>query len=260
MKILFLGDIVGKRGREVVHDFLPTLKEKYKPDFTVVNGENSAHGKGITIKIYNQLLSDGADAITMGNHTFSKKEILDHLDEMGKLVCPYNHILKEGEGYRIFNINNKRLCIINLLGTVMQEEYTTSPYKAMDEILNKTKNKVDIYFVDFHAETTAEKRVFVEFYKEKISAVVCTHTHIQTADEQIIDGCGFISDVGMCGPFNSIIGRDIDECIRRMVYGEQTRFIVSEADPILNGVYLEFDDISNRCKHIERIQIRPNKN
>ena len=259
MKILFLGDIVGKRGREVVHDFLPTLKEKYKPDFTVVNGENSAHGKGITIKIYNQLLADGVDAITMGNHTFSKKEILDHLEEMDKLVCPYNHISKEGEGYRIFNINNKRLCIINLLGTVMQEEYTTSPYLAMDEILNKTKNKVDIYFVDFHGETTAEKRVFVEFYKEKISAVVCTHTHIQTADEQIIDGCGFISDVGMCGPYYSIIGRDIDECIRRMVYGEQTRFTVSEADPILNGVFIEIDDTSNRCSHIERIQIRPNE-
>ncbi len=259
MKILFLGDIVGKRGREVVHDFLPTLKNKYKPDFTIVNGENAAHGKGITIRIYNQLLVDGVDMVTMGNHTFSKKEIIAYLPEMDKLVCPYNHILKEGTGYRIVKVNNKRLCIINLLGTVMQEEYTTSPYLAMDEILVKTKGLVDLYFVDFHGETTAEKRVFVEYYKNKLAAVVCTHTHIQTADEQIINGCGFISDVGMCGPFDSVIGRDIDECIRKMVYKEQTRFTVSEADPILNGVYLEFDDNTNRCTFIERIQIRPNQ-
>lgn len=258
MKILFLGDIVGKRGREVVRDFLPTLKDKYNPDFTIVNGENSAHGKGITISIYNNLISWGVDCITMGNHTFSKKEIIDHLDETDKMICPYNHIDKLGQGYRIFNVNNKKLCLVNLLGTVMQEEYTTSPYIAMDEILNKTKNEnIDIYFVDFHAETTAEKRLFVEFYKDKVNAVVGTHTHIQTADEQIIDGVGFITDVGMCGPFNSIIGRDIEECINKTIYEEKTRFTVSEEDPILCGVFLEFDDLNNRCINIERIQIRP---
>ena len=257
MKILFLGDIVGKKGREVVRDFLPVLKDKYHPDFTIVNGENAAHGKGITIKIYNELLGYGANCITMGNHTFSKKEILDHLDEMNDLVCPYNHILREGYGYRIYNVCGIKLCVINLLGTIMQEEYTTSPYIAMDEILDLTKkDKIDLYFVDFHAETTAEKRVFVEYYKNKVSTVVCTHTHIQTADEQIINGCGFITDVGMCGPYNSIIGRDIDECIRRMVYGESTKYTISESDPVLSGVYLEYN-IDNRCSLIERIQIKP---
>lgn len=258
MKILFLGDIVGKKGREAVRDFLPVLKDKFKPDFTIVNGENSAHGKGITINIYNNLIEWGVDCITMGNHTFSKKEIIDHLNETDKMICPYNHIDKLGKGFRIFNVNNKKLCVINLLGRVMQEEYTTSPYEAMNEILDLTNNdNIDIYFVDYHAETTAEKRLFVEFYKNKVNAVVGTHTHVQTADEQIIDGVGFITDVGMCGPFNSVIGRDIEECIKKTIYDEHTRFTVSEEEAIICGVCLEFDDNTNKCISIERIQIRP---
>ena len=256
MKILFLGDIVGVRGREIVRDFLPTLKEKYHPDIVIANGENSAHGKGITIKIYNELLSYGVDAITLGNHSFSKKEIIEHLSETDRLICPYNHISKEGKGFRVFNVNGKKLCVINMLGTVMQETYTSSPYVATDEILANTKG-IDLYFVDFHGETTAEKRIYLEYYKDKIKAVVGTHTHIQTADEQIIDGAAFISDVGMCGPFNSVIGRDIDECIKRMIYGENTRFTISLNKAILCGIYMEFND-DNNCSYIERIQIRPN--
>lgn len=158
MRILFLGDIVGKRGREVVRDFLPSLKDKYQPDFIIVNGENAAHGKGLTIKIYNEFMSYGIDCITMGNHTFSKKEIIDHLDEMNKLVCPYNHISNLGKGYRIFKCKGKKICVVNLLGLVMQEEYATNPYNAMDKILKDTLSKnIDLYIVDYHAETTAEK-------------------------------------------------------------------------------------------------------
>ncbi len=258
MKILFLGDIVGKRGREVVRDFLPVLRDQYSPDFIIVNGENAAHGKGITIKIYNEFISYGINCITMGNHTFSKKEIIDHLDECDKMVCPFNHISGQGKGYRIFKVKGKKICVVNLLGTIMQEEYATSPYTAMDRILNDTKPKhIDLYIVDFHAETTAEKRVFFEYYRNRVNAVLGTHTHIQTADEQIKDGSAFISDVGMCGPFDSIIGRDIDECIRKTIFNEQTRFTVSLEEPILNGVFLEFND-DNKCINIERIQIRPN--
>lgn len=258
MRILFLGDIVGKRGREVIRDFLPSLKDKYQPDFIIVNGENAAHGKGLTIKIYNEFMSYGIDCITMGNHTFSKKEIIDHLDEMNKLVCPYNHINNLGKGYRIFKCKGKKICVVNLLGLVMQEEYATNPYNAMDKILKDTLSKnIDLYIVDYHAETTAEKRVFFEYYKNKINAVLGTHTHIQTADEQIIDGKAFITDVGMCGPFDSIIGRDTDECIRKLIFNEQTRFTVSMSNPILNGVFLEYNDDNNMCTKIERIQIRP---
>ncbi|MDO4500052.1 MAG: TIGR00282 family metallophosphoesterase [Erysipelotrichaceae bacterium] len=258
MKILFLGDIVGKKGREVIRDFLPLIKRDYNPDFTIMNAENAAHGKGLTIKIYNELLNYGADALTMGNHTFSKKEILLHLDEMDKLICPVNHIDGMGEGYRIFKVNDKKLCVINVLGRLTQEEYTTDPYEALDAIFEDTKDlNIDMYFIDLHAEATAEKRVLAEVYKDKCIAVLGTHTHIQTADEQILDGCAFMSDVGMCGPFNSVIGRDIDECIRKMVYKEKTRFTVAETDPVLCGALIEIDDETNRAINIERIQIRP---
>lgn len=256
MKILFLGDIVGKKGREAIRDFLPELNKKYSPDFVIANGENAAHGKGITKKIYDEILSYGVNAITMGNHTFSKKEILDFLPELDNLICPINHISRQGTGYRTYTINNEKLCIVNCLGTCMQEEYTTSPYKAMDDVLNETKkDNIDYYLVDLHAEATAEKRVFAEYYKNRVSAVLGTHTHVQTADEQLLNNMGFITDVGMCGPYDSIIGRDIDECIDRMVNKIETKYTISLNDPILCGIYLEFNN--HKCTKIERIQIKP---
>lgn len=259
MKIIFLGDIVGKKGREAIRDLLNNLKEQYNPDFIIANGENAAHGKGITSKIYQQLIGYGIDCITLGNHAFSKKEIIPYLNEFDKLICPINFNNHLGKGYRIFKIKNKKICVINCLGTFCQEEYALNPYPIMDELLKKTKNKkIDYYIVDFHGESTAEKRVFLEYYKDSINAVVGTHTHVQTADEQIIDGCAFISDLGMCGPFNSIIGRDIEECIKMMVNKEKTKYTVSESKPILCGLFMEFDDHNNNCIKVERIQIRPN--
>jgi len=256
MKVLFLGDIVGKKGREVIRDLLSNLKEKYHVDFVIANGENAAHGKGITKKIYDQLISYGVDCITLGNHAFSKKEIINYLPELDKLICPINHTSKLGKGYRYFKVKNKTVCVINCLGTFMQEDYTLNPYVEMDKVF-KAKRKCDYYIVDFHAEATAEKRVFFEYYHHKVSAVIGTHTHVQTADEQIIDGSGFISDVGMCGPFDSIIGRDKEECIKKMVKGEHTKYTVSENPPVLCGLYLNFDDKTNKCIEIERIQIKP---
>jgi len=259
MKILFLGDIVGKKGREVIRDFLPSLKEKHNIDFVIANGENAAHGKGITLKIYNELISYGINAITMGNHTFSKKEILDHLNEMDKLICPINHVSKMGKGYREFKVGDEKICIINCLGIIMQESYTTSPYNTTDNVIKKTsKDGINYYIVDLHAETTAEKRIYVEYYKDIFHAVLGTHTHVQTADEQIIgDKTGFITDVGMCGAYESVLGRDIDECIDKSVKGIETKYTISENSPLLCGVIIEFKN--NKCISIERIQIRPNK-
>ncbi|MBR3227028.1 MAG: YmdB family metallophosphoesterase, partial [Erysipelotrichaceae bacterium] len=178
--------------------------------------------------------------------------------ETDRLICPVNHISGLGEGYRVFNVKDTKICVVNILGTLMQEEYTTDPYEAMDKVLKKTKKEgIDLYIVDFHAEATAEKRVFIEYYRDRVNAVIGTHTHIQTADEQIIDGAAFITDVGMCGPFESIIGRDIEECIDRMVRKQETRYTVSLSEPILCGLYMEFEDEGNRCINIERIQIRP---
>lgn len=256
MKVLFLGDIVGKKGREVIRDLLPVLKDKYQPDFVIANGENSAHGKGITYRIYKELLGYGVNTITLGNHSFSKKEILEYLDDADKLICPINHVTNQGKGYRIFNVSGETICVINCLGLYDQEDYATSPYLAMEKALNDISNlKVDYILVDLHAEATAEKRVFVEYFKNRVSAVIGTHTHVQTADEQIINGVGFITDVGMCGPYNSIIGRDVQECINRMVKNMQTKYTVSLEKPLLCGVFLEFKN--KKCSYIERIQIKP---
>lgn len=256
MRILFLGDCVGKKGREVIRDLLSSLKKEYSIDFTIVNGENSAHGKGITKKIYNEFLSLGVDAITMGNHTYSKKEIYESIDSMDKLIVPENINDKVGKGYRIFDVNNKKLCVANILGIALMGDYMSDPFVSFGDILNKTD--ADIYFVDFHGEATAEKRIFAEYFGKFVQVVVGTHTHIQTADEDILHGdTAFISDVGMCGPYDSIIGRDIDESINRMVNKEMTRYTMAESEAILCGVVIEIDDNTNKPISIERIQIRP---
>jgi len=256
MKILFLGDIVGKKGREVIRDLLTSLKDKYKPDLVIANGENVAHGKGITIKTYNELLAYGIDYLTMGNHTYSKKELLDHIDEMDKLIVPLNHKEQKGKGYRIALVNNKKICITNLLGEAFMGDYMTSPFDAYQKLHDEVK--ADIYFVDFHAEATAEKRIFTEYFINEVDVVVGTHTHVQTADEDILyDNVAFISDVGMCGPYYSIIGRDIDESINSIDNKEKTRYTISESDPILNAVIIEINDTTNKPVNISRIQIRP---
>ena len=258
MNLLFLGDCVGKRGREVIRDLLPSIKHKYNIDFTIANGENAAHGKGITLKIYNELLSYGIDAITMGNHTYSKKELINDISSMNKLIVPNNINEKIGQGYRIFDVCGKKLCVSNILGAVMMGDYMSDPYLSFQEILDHTK--ADIYFVDFHGEATAEKRIFAEYFGDSLQAVVGTHTHIQTADEAILNhNTAFISDVGMCGPYFSIIGRSIDESIKRTVLKETTHYTVSESDPILCGVYIEFSNDTNKPVKIERIQIRPDE-
>lgn len=258
MRILFLGDIVGKKGREVIRDSLAMLKDKYKPDFVIANAENSAHGKGITSRIYNELISYGVNAITMGNHTYSKKEIKETILKHDNLIVPFNIKDKIGNGYKIYDVNGIKLCVINLLGEALMGDYMTSLFESYKMIIKEVK--ADAYFIDLHAESTAEKRLFVEYFKDNLTAVVGTHTHIQTADECILyNKVAFISDVGMCGPYNSIIGREINESIKKNVYHENTRYEISENDPILCGVVIDIDD-KYKSTNIERIQIRPKEN
>lgn len=254
MNILFIGDIVGKTGRNSVCDLLNNIKKQYDIDFTVANAENSAHGKGITESIYNQLIDAGVDAITMGNHTYSKKEIYNFIDRADKMIVPYNFKERKGEGYRIFNVKNKEICIINLLGKDLMGDYMYEPYLAMKEIVAE-KCKTDITLLDFHAESTAEKRIFFELFKNDIDIFVGTHTHIQSADESIIDGTAFITDVGMCGSYNSIIGRDINESINMYVNKVKTHYTVAEGEPIFSACVINIDD-NNIVKDIKRILIK----
>ncbi|MDO4940232.1 MAG: TIGR00282 family metallophosphoesterase [Erysipelotrichaceae bacterium] len=259
MRILFIGDIVGKSGRDIVSSLLYSLKVEYNIDLVIANGENSAHGKGITYKIYNQLINDGVDYITMGNHTFSKKEIFDHIDEMDALIVPFNHEKRTcGKYYRFIDYNNIRFCLTNILGNALMGESNISMFDSMDQIIKETSNNnVDFYFVDLHAETTAEKRIFAEYYKDVAKVVVGTHTHVQTADERMINDVAFISDVGMCGTYDSVIGRDISESVNAMLTSQKSQYTIAEGDAIFCAVIIEIDDILKKPISIERLQFRP---
>ena len=255
MKILFLGDIVSKVGRDIIFTYLDKIKEEEGIDFTVVNGENSAHGKGITHKIYERFKSWGIDAITLGNHAFSKKEIIDHLDECPDLIVPYNYPSGRENRQRVYEINGLRLCIANILGSAFMMENTMSAFEAMEEILYKYD--ADLYLVDLHAEATAEKILFGHHFSKRLIATLGTHTHVQTADERLIDGMAYISDVGMNGVYDSIIGRDIEEMERAMIKGEKTRFTLGEGPGILCAVVVTVDEQTKRATAIKRLQIRP---
>ncbi|MCF0114105.1 MAG: TIGR00282 family metallophosphoesterase [Erysipelotrichaceae bacterium] len=256
MKILFFGDVVGASGRRGLEQYVPVLKNKYEPDLIICNGENSAHGKGITKKIYRQFKQLGIDVITLGNHAFSKRDILDYMDEMEDLVRPKNLIpLEAGKSCLIKEVNQKRVAVISIMGESFMDNVTSSPVDALQEILEEID--AEIIFVDMHAEATAEKRMVFEYFHKSITALIGTHTHIQTADEMVKEGAAFMSDVGMCGAYDSILGRDIDEVINRSVYHEATRFVPSLTPAMICACLIEIDDESNRAIRIERIQIRP---
>ena len=259
MRILFIGDIVGKSGRDIVSSLLYSIKIEKDIDLVIANGENSAHGKGITFKIYKELLNDGIDYITMGNHTYSKSEINDHIDEMNRLVVPFNHNKRNSDNYFI-NISFKglKICITNILGNALIGESNLDPYTSFENVLEKNKdNNVDFYLVDLHAETTAEKRLFAEYFKDYAKIVIGSHTHVQTADERMIDDCAFITDVGMCGAYNSVIGRDINESIDANIKHEKTHYTIAEGESIFCAVMIEIDEKNKVPISIERIQIRP---
>lgn len=259
MKVLFIGDIVGKSGRDIVSSLLYSLKKEYGIDLVIANGENAAHGKGITYKIYKQFIAEGIDYVTMGNHTFSKAEINDHMEEMDRLVIPYNHVKRNSDNYyKLIEYKGLRFILTNLLGSVLIGESNMEAPEAFIEVLNKTSHlHPDFYFVDLHAETTAEKRVFVEYFRDYAKVVIGTHTHVQTADEGLLNSCAFISDVGMCGAYDSIIGRDVDETIRSHIKKEPTRYTIAEGPGIFCGVVIDIDEKNKKPVSIERIQIRP---
>lgn len=257
MRILFIGDIVGSPGRSVVERYLRSLQEQYQIDFTVANGENAAHGKGITTRIYHQLLQMGIDCITMGNHTFSKDDIYRFIEEADCLVRPGNmEPLDVGVCTRVFEVKGKQIAVSNLCGEVFMNNVVDSPFALMEDILEDYED-ADIHLVDLHAEATSEKIAFTYNFAGRVSAVVGTHTHVQTADERIVHGTAAISDLGMCGPYTSVIGRDVEEILTRFTTDEKTRFTVAGGEGIFCGVVVTIDETTNLATHIERIQIRP---
>ena len=249
---------MGSSGRDIVKEQLPKLKETHAIDFVVANGENAAHGKGITRKIYHQLLGYGIDVLTMGNHTFSKNDIYSFIDEADCMVRPANmEPCDYGESTIVRKVKDKRVAITNLCGEVWMNDIVDSPFFCMEDVLNEID--ADIYLVDLHAEATSEKIAFAYAFAGRAAVVVGTHTHVQTADERIIDGTAAITDLGMCGAYTSVLGRDVDEIITRFTTEEKTKFKIAEGPAIFCGAVVHIDEQSNLADHIKRIQIRPDE-
>lgn len=253
IRILYLGDIVGSSGRRVIKQQLAMIKSQYDIDLTIANAENAAHGKGITKKIYYQLCDIGIDLFTMGNHTYAKKDIYQILETIDNMAVPQNIEEVAGVGTIYTTIKNKKIAITNVMGEIFMYGTTKSPFMYMKELLSQVT--ADIHIVDIHAEATSEKIAFGYAFKDYLTAVVGTHTHVQTADEKVIDGCGYISDLGMCGTYHSVLGRDIEEILSRFFQKEKQPYKIAEGQAILQGVILTIDEDTNRCSSIERIQI-----
>lgn len=252
MKILFIGDIFGEIGREMIEDYLHRLVKDNQIDFVIANVENTSHGKGLLKRHYDELSFQGIQAMTMGNHTFDKKELYDYIDEADRLIVPINQPkVLPGIKSRVFNVLNKEVRVTNVLGAAFMDSRNSNPFEIIDDYLDL---KQDIHIIDFHGETTSEKIAFAHYVKEKISgAVLGTHTHVQTADEKIIDGkVAFISDVGMTGPYMSAIGCNLDAIVSRL-RGFNAPFSVAKSSGQLSGVILTFED--DKPINIERVLI-----
>lgn len=257
MKILFIGDVVGSPGRKTLQQYLPPLKEEYRPTITVVNGENAAGGKGITEKIYRDFLSWGIQAITLGNHAWNQREIFSFIDEAKYLVRPANFPENNpGKGMTFLNINGEKVALINLQGRTFMQPID-DPFAKVDELITRAKKETNIIFIDFHAEATSEKQALAWYVDGRVSAVVGTHTHVQTADDRILPGgTGYLTDVGMTGPYDSIIGVEKEAVLTRFTSNLPARFEVDKSGRTqLNGVFIQMDSQTGKTTKIERIAI-----
>lgn len=254
MKILAVGDIVGSAGINELKLKLKEIKEKENIDFVIVNGENSAEGMGITEKNFNDIISQEVDVITMGNHTWGKKDIFKFIDNP-KIIRPANYPEGVvGKGYNIYKCKDKKIAVINLIGRVDINILTENPFLISKKIIEKIQNQVDIIIVDFHAEATAEKIALGYYLDGKVTAVFGTHTHVQTADEKILpNGTAYITDIGMTGPEHSVIGMDIKASIKRFETTLPERYKIAEGECIFNGVIFEIDDKTLKAIKIKRI-------
>ena len=256
MKVLAVGEIVGLTGVKKVKSELKNIIAKENIDFVIINGENSADGMGITEKIFKDLLDSGANCITMGNHTWGKKDIFNFIDDKHLLVpANYNKNLP-GNRYGIYECKGKRIAVVNLIGRVDMNILSDNPFLVIDEILEKIKGQADLIFIDFHAEATAEKVAMGYYLDGRVNAIFGTHTHIQTADEQILEnGTAYITDIGMTGPKKSVIGMNIDASIKRFTTTLPERYKSAEGEAMLNGCVFEINDETCRTINVNRIKL-----
>lgn len=256
---MFLGDVVGHPGRMMFQKWVPRLKEKYMVDLLVVNGENSADtGRGITPKIANFFLHNGASVITTGNHVWDQKEATALFGEYEEVIRPANFpAVCPGKGYRILEVHGHTVAIVNVQGRVFMAQDLDCPFRTMDSLLTFLRTKTNIIFVDFHAEATAEKQGLALYLDGRVSGVYGTHTHVQTADEVIFPGgTSYISDLGFSGAVYSMLGMNKDAGLHRMLTQMHARFVVETKGPMaMTGVCVEVDTATGKTLSIERIRI-----
>ncbi len=263
INVLFLGDIVGRPGRNIVKYYLGDLvsSEKNPYDFIIANVENASHGFGLTEKNHKELSEMGINCFTSGNHIWDKKDVYSYINNSDRLIRPWNYPKGTyGVGYRIFEVKNTKMAVLNFLGRTFMNP-VDSPWEIIQNEIEKIKQEAPIVIVDFHAEATAEKICFGKFCCDhKISAVLGTHTHVQTADEKIInDYTAYISDAGFCGAHNSVIGMAYESSLKRLITSIPERFDIDE-NPVLelNAVAMSFDAVSGQAQSIKRIQFIKN--
>ena len=254
IRILFLGDVFAKTGRDAVKERLPEIKKEYEIDYVIANGENASHGLGLSTSCADELLDAGVDFITLGNHTWNNPDIQNIINDY-PVVRPANFSGNlPGKGTDIRTFKDCKIGIINLQGRVFMEPVTDSPFTEAAKLVDEMRKETPIIIVDMHAEATSEKTALALYLDGKVSAVLGTHTHIQTADERILPkGTGYITDAGMCGSENGIIGDSAPIILERFLKGTSPRFEPAKGNPIINGVVLTIDKESGHTVKIERI-------
>ena len=254
MRILAIGDVIGAPGRTYLKDNLQNIKNEFNIDFIIANGENSSGGLGMNPKAFSELTGAGVNAITLGNHTWRKKDILKVIDDT-RVIRPINYLDgTAGRGFRFFNVNEKRILVINAVGRVYMEP-VNNPFLAVRSAINEMADKADIIIVDFHAEATSEKKAMGYLLDGKVNLVFGTHTHVQTGDETILPkGTAYITDIGMTGPRESIIGADKSIIITSFLTEIPEKKEVASGDVELNAIMVEIDDSTNKTVSITRIR------
>lgn len=255
MRVMLVGDVIGRPGRRAFRETVQKLRREKNIDVVIVNGENSAAGKGLTRTSLDELYSGGADIVTTGNHVWDKKDVMDFIEEEPFLIRPANYPEgTPGKGYCIYPFKAKTIGVMNLSGRTFMPALDC-PFQKVDEILKEIQDQCDIIFLDFHAETTSEKMAMGWYLDGRVAGVVGTHTHIQTADARLLShGTAYITDLGMVGPWNSVLGVKTDKIIYKFTTGMPVRFEVEDEGPqVFSALVVEIDDKTNLAVGVERI-------
>jgi 2',3'-cyclic-nucleotide 2'-phosphodiesterase len=255
LRLLFLGDIIGEPGRRAVIEMVPKLRQAWGIDFVIVNGENAAAGRGITGRITIDLLRAGVAVITTGDHIWDQKEVNSYIESEPRLLRPINYPAgTPGKGSIVLETAKGKVGVINVQGRTFMQPSLENPFRHIEEEVTRMRAETHLIFVDVHAETTSEKIALGRFLDGKVSAVAGTHTHVQTADEQIFPGgTAFICDAGMCGPNESILGREIHPIIQRFMTSMPTSFPVAKGEVTLHGILVDIDTANGKATSIRRV-------